>query len=487
MNLVFDERGVFTRGLDDVRKEMEDEAKIRFADVLDGKELLADDSSLFGRTFAITSKPIVENDEVLTDILASMNINSANGQMLDNILENLWLIPRKGSSQAVGDVIVYGVYGSTISNGSQVSNNITGDVYEINRDVEFTSVGSSGVDLQIESINSTYSLSYSIDGFASQSPDITVTSPATDTTNRQVADRIVSAVNSQSSYLTATRNNDDTVKVTITDESRTGTFIIGGSLSIPRTYMMVGVTSVTYNSSESKVNQISSINTSVSTWLGVRNPFTIFASTGVEDNEDYRYRAKLTRNPNTNSKRNSILNALKSVRGVTYENVQANTSQNTTNSGITNNGLSITVMGGNEEEIALAIFNSIADGIATVGSINKTVKDMNGNNVSINFSRPILRKVKISFSLVIFPDFPSNGKQLIRQALVDYFNNLDVGQDIYWSRLSDPINTVKGFAFKNLQIGFDDGTPMSNEDLILSHNELATVNAEDILIGGSSD
>ena len=486
MNLVFDERGIFTRGIDDIRTEMQDEAKVRFADVLDGKELLTDDSSLLGRTFAITAKPIVETEDVLTDIVASMNINSANGQTLDNLLENLWLIPRKGSSQAVGDVIVYGVNGSAITKGSQVSNSINGDVFELNNDVEFKQTDCSGVDLQIESLNSTYELSYTIDGFFSQSPVITVVSPPTDTTKRQVAERIISAVNSQSSYLTATRNNDDSVRVFITDESRTGTFFIGGSLSFPRTYMKAGITSVTYNSSESKAEQINSINTSIPTWLGVRNPFTVFESTGTEGNEDYRYRAKLSRNPSANSKRNSLIMAIKSVRGVTYENIQANTSQNTTNSGITNNGLAITVMGGNEEDIAVAIFNSIADGIATVGTINKTVKDLNGNNVPINFSRPSLRKIGISFSLIVFPNFPSNGKQLIRQAIVDYFNNLQVGQDIYYSRLSDPINKVDGFAFRNLQIGFLDGTAFSNEDLILSHNELATINAEDIIIGGSS-
>lgn len=486
MGLIFDERGVITRGIDEIRQEMTDEAKIKFLDVLDGKELLSDDSSLFGRTFAIVAKPIVETEEIIPQILSAFDANSAEGDQLDNLFGNLWLVPRLGSSQATGDVIVYGTIGTVISEGSEVSNNITGDAYQIDKDTEFKAVEANGVDIQIESVSGTYELSYSIDGLLSQSPSIKVTPSASDTTIRQVADRFVDAVNSQSSYLTATRNNDNTIKVVITDQSNVGTFIIDGQLSIPRSYMKTSVTSVTYNSSESKVNQITSIRTATLGWIGVTNPFRIFASTGVETNEDYRYRAKLSRNPATSSKYNTIVMAVKSVRGVTYENIQKNTSQNTTSSGITNNGLSITVLGGNEDEIALAIFNSIGCGIDTVGDIEKFVKDINGNNHTIRFSRPVQRRLLISMSLVVYPDFPSNGKSLIRQAIVDYFNNLNVGEDIYYSRLYEPINSVRGFAVRNLKIGYYGGT-LSTEDIVLTHNELAVINGEDIIIGGTTD
>lgn len=101
---------------------------------------------------------------------------------------------------------------------------------------------------------------------------------------------------------------------------------------------------------------------------------------------------------------NSIIKlALKSVRGVTYENVVANTSSNTTGSGITNNGLSVTVLGGNEDEIALALFNSVGDGIGMVGDIVKQVSDINGFPHLVRFSRPKTRALQISMSLVVIP------------------------------------------------------------------------------------
>ena len=169
---------------------------------------------------------------------------------------------------------------------------------------------------------------------------------------------------------------------------------------------------------------------------------------------------------------------------MTYENVQANTSSKETGGGIINNGLAITVQGGNEDEIAVAIFNSVSDGIATSGDIVKEVKDINGFGHEVRFSRPKSKPLQISMSLVTYADYPSNGNALIKQAIVDWFNKLNVGEDIHYSRLYEPINSIRGFAVRNLKFGYNGGT-LGVDDIIIRHNELATINAEDISIGGN--
>ena len=70
------------------------------------------------------------------------------------------------------------------------------------------------------------------------------------------------------------------------------------------------------------------------------------------------------------------------------------------------------------------------------------------------------------------------------QAIVDWFNNLNVGEDIHYSRLYEPINSIRGFAVRNLKFGYKGGT-LGVDDIIIKHNELATINAEDISIGGN--
>ena len=489
---IFDERGVIIQGIDEVRSNMAQEAKIRFSYELGGKELKVDDSSVLGRLFAIVSKPAVQNAEILPLILQAMDINSAEGQQLDNLLWNIHRIKRLSASQASAYLILHGDIGVVVPIGSEVSNYITGDTYATDSSVTFNNVDVNGVDIQINSVGGTYELSYSINGLLSQPSKIIVQLGASDNTTSAVADRLVDAINSQSGtdvslgvtgYLTATKNNDNSVKVVITDQSDTGTFNVSGGISIPRSYVPVYATSTTYNSSESLANQITRINSSILGWRGVTNPFYNFASSPVESDEDYRFRGKLKLGGGL-GKYSSILMALKSVRGVRYENVQINSSSNPTNSGITNNGLAITVQGGDENEIALAIFNTISCGIATSGDIVKEVKDINGFAHEIRFSRPKLVPISITMSLTTQPDFPANGIQLIKQAIIEWFNNsINVRDDIHYSRLFEPINTVRGFAVRNLKLGIKGGT-LSSEDVIIAQNEIATISAEDIIIGG---
>ena len=102
---IFDERGVIIQGIDEVRSNMAQEAKIRFSYELGGKELKVDDSSVLGRLFAIVSKPAVQNAEILPLILQAMDINSAEGQQLYNLLWNVHRIKSLSASQALAYLI----------------------------------------------------------------------------------------------------------------------------------------------------------------------------------------------------------------------------------------------------------------------------------------------------------------------------------------------------------------------------------------------
>lgn len=483
----FDEVGFKSKGYNEVRNELAETAKIAFADKLDGKQLRIDDSSVLGRLFGVIALPIVQNADIIPLILQSLDINQAEGQQLDNLLWNIHRIKRRNMGQSSGLLMLYGTIGATVPVGSEVGNGITGDAYSTTTTVKFSNVGANGVDIEITNIDGKFTLQYTVDGKLSTSPSISVQKGRDDTTISQIADRVVDAINSQSSYLSATKNNDNSVKVQIKDsvgKSYTGSFTTTGNMKIVRSYMPVLATSTTYSSSESLADQVTKIRTPVLGWLGVTNPFYIFPSSPIESDEEYRHRAKLNLHGSPLGKFNAILFALKSVRGVTYENVQVNSSPNATSSGIVNNGVAITVQGGDENEIALAIFNSISEGIMTSGDIVKEVKDINGFGHEIRFSRPKPIALQISMSLVTYPDFPTNGNTLIKQAIVEWFNNLNVGDDIHYSRLFEPVNTIKGFAVRNLKFGRRGGT-MGSDDVVIKHNELATISAEDISIGGN--
>lgn len=509
---VFNELGFISKGYNEVRSELARNAQEVFGDLTGNSQLRVDDSSVLGRIFGMVSLPIVQNAEIIPLILQSLDINQAEGQQLDNLLWNIHRIKRNGVGQASGMLILYGKIGTTVSRSSEVGNFITGDSYLTDETVKFSNVSTNGVDIEINSIEGIFTLSYTVDGRLSNSPNIVVQKGSGDTSTQQIAYRFVDAINSQSSYLTASRNNDNSIKVVITDPSRVGTFIITGNAQIVCSYMPVYVTSNTYSSKESLANQVNVIRSATLGWFSATNPIRILASTPIENDEDYRYRAKLNLHGNPVGKYNAILFALKSVRGVTYENVQEvrannfkafDAIQQSMGLSITAEGsdyvsdsfeasdaiqksvgLSITVQGGDENEIAVAIFNSVSDGIATTGTILKEVKDINGFGHEVRFSRPQPQTLQITMSLVTYADFPSNGNSLIKQSIVEWFNSLNVGEDIHYSRLYEPINNVRGFAVRNLKFGYKDCT-LGAEDITINHNEIATISAEDISIGGN--
>ena len=66
--------------------------------------------------------------------------------------------------------------------------------------------------------------------------------------------------------------------------------------------------------------------------------------------------------------------------------------------------------GGEDLEIATAIYNTVAGGIGTRGNQNITVQDEDGQDYIINFDRPTYIDVNIEIEYVRLENFPNNGE-----------------------------------------------------------------------------
>lgn len=67
----------------------------------------------------------------------------------------------------------------------------------------------------------------------------------------------------------------------------------------------------------------------------------------------------------------------------------------------------------------------------------------------------------------------------IQNALIDYTSNLNVGEDVVWSKLFTPINTVNGQSVNSLQIG-KLGQSLGTDTIVIEHNQLASLSFENI-------
>ena len=477
MTVGFDEYGIKVDSIEEIRNKQIERAEQLFAPYLNGNPLLADDSSVLGRLLTINSETAYDVAEIVPAIVSAFRLTDATGLQLDNLGQLVFNKKRKNASQAVGDVILHGEVGTVIPSGSEVRNVRTGDLYSTDQTETLTPTNVNGIDLVVNTLTNTYEISYSVNGYLSESPNIVVQKSSIDATIDDIKNRIVDAVNTQSTYLEASLTKDNLVSVRIKDRSRSGDFSVTSSevnaFDIENVYRITSVTSETYNSQESLEGQVTSIASPVIGWKGVTNAFKIEESMPVEQDSWYRERLKLYATSSVATS-NAINFALKSVRGVSYVNMKSN-----------KDGVFIIVQGGNVDEVALAIYNNMTAGIQMNGNIERTVKDTNGVNHIVKFSRPKLVAIQISFSLIVSPNFPKSGQIQIKQAIVDWFNQRTVGEDIYLSRLYEPINTVQGFSVRNLRFSRV-GENLHTQDFInIGFDEIATISADNIYIGGS--
>lgn len=128
------------------------------------------------------------------------------------------------------------------------------------------------------------------------------------------------------------------------------------------------------------------------------------------------------------------------------------------------------VLGGDDQEIATAIFKTKSGGIRSFGETEITVTDSKGNQHIIGFSRPTIVDTYVNVTLTTDSDFPANGKELVRTEIIKYIGGADqdgteynglglgkkgAGQKVVYTKIISAIQQVPGITDMDLRIGTD--------------------------------
>ncbi|AYD82320.1 hypothetical protein HOU35_gp128 [Acinetobacter phage vB_AbaM_B09_Aci05] len=478
---VLNDKGVEIQKLDGILKELQDIARRRFADLIKpDDELDVSDVSILGRILATVAEPEAFNEELLLMLWQSLDPDQAEGIFLDKIL-GLSGIFRKNEVNGFSGLILEGNIGTIVPERSLVSSTITGDVFETTNDVTFGLENACGVVLQIPSTapDLTYSLGYTGTYGQNKFPTISSRSVSGDTKN-MIARRFAETVNSSSTLLYATVDNDDNVVVRFLNLNTVGNFSLSSSsFKAIRSFMPVSSISVTANAGVQAADTLTVMQTPVIGWLNVTNPFDSISSEPKEDDATFRTRGRISKSVKSTGNRVALYSELYSLNGVRYVNIQENIYDNTIN-GITPKGIAVVVLGGDDQEIADVIKRNIPIGCVTNGTVVVPIVDGAGV-VDIKFSRPEYVQVAMKIALQTDSSFPQNGKTLIQEAIVRYFETLEVGDSVIWSKVFNPINEVRGQSVNSLLIGVL-GQPLSTENITISYNQLPIISFEDIAI-----
>lgn len=184
--------------------------------------------------------------------------------------------------------------------------------------------------------------------------------------------------------------------------------------------------------------------------------------------------------------REAILAKLYNVQGVTQANVFRNVSGGVDADGRPDGCVECFVAGGDDEEVRLAVYNSVSDGIIMYGNNSATVFDSEGDPVEVGFSRLTKVRIYVDTSYVVNTDpdqgavYPGLGDDEVKTAISNI--KFEADQNVWPTLIEQAITSVLGVV-SITTLKFDIVSPPINTDVIsIKPTEYADIDTGDILV-----
>lgn len=187
----------------------------------------------------------------------------------------------------------------------------------------------------------------------------------------------------------------------------------------------------------------------------------------------------------------SIRSRLLGITGVRAASVIENNTMDTVD-GNAPKSIHAYVLGGNAQDVANAIFEKKAAGIATNGAQNISVLDASGNTQLIRFDYAVQVPIYVNANVTTTSAYPSNGDALVEDAIIRYigglaqdgteYNGLGMGDDVVWTKLVQTIlSQVDGVDDVDLTIGIDPGA-LGTGNIVIDPEEVAQTDVEKVAV-----
>lgn len=233
-------------------------------------------------------------------------------------------------------------------------------------------------------------------------------------------------------------------------------------------------------------NTITTIGTPTRGWQTVTNPAEAVAGQPVELDATLRRRQTVSTALPSRTVFDGTIGAVASISGVTrwkgYENDTGVTDANT----LPPHSISLVVLGGDATAIAQAIADKKGPGCATYGTTSVDITDEFGVTRAIKFYRPTTATIKVAVAVTAQVGFTTAIETSIKQAIVDWVNGLEIGEDVEFAEIYVPANlngdlARRTYKITGLTIAKNAGAP-GTADLAIAFNEAPTAALTDITI-----
>lgn len=203
------------------------------------------------------------------------------------------------------------------------------------------------------------------------------------------------------------------------------------------------------------LNTVTTILTPVFGWTSVSNEVSSERGSTEETDEELRERFRLSKAIRANNMAEALYSQLLELEEVSYARIYENMTDSADIRGLPPHSFMAIVKGGTDTDIGEAVWNNKPLGIGSEGNTSVVIRDSQNLERTVKFSRPTEIPIYVNITVEkVGNTFPTNGVDQIRQAVVDFINsNAGFGEEIIYTRMFTPINSVQGHQVNVLEIG----------------------------------
>lgn len=235
--------------------------------------------------------------------------------------------------------------------------------------------------------------------------------------------------------------------------------------------------------------EITKIITPTYGWLTVNNPNAANVGQAQETNAQLKARRKLAVATPSQTELESLTAGIDNIPGVTDFQVYENDTKVTDARGLPGNSICAVVEGGSNEAIVEALGRKKNMGVLSYGDVTLPYTNRYNTTLDISFFRPVYVPVYIQVNINPLDGYTTEVGDQIKEAIVNYFNDLRIGNNLYNSQLWEAALSVspdiKPYFSIDPSLGIEVGTSddsLSPQDLVASFKEKFTVDTDNITI-----
>jgi uncharacterized phage protein gp47/JayE len=488
-------QGLIIQRLNDILLTQKEEAVRLFQDLAPGEEIDTSANTTIGRLISLVAPSTADLWEALQEVDSAFDPDKAKGIALDNIVA-LSGISRLGEQKAVCNAILTGNAGVVIPYNSAIRGNGTNKLWLTRTPVTLSSSLASGAHFEITTVANaaTYQVFYST---PAGTQILSYTSDGSATLAEIKAGLIANALLApHNDYITVTSvGTSDTLQVQKISQFVLSLITVSANLTITKWQQAVQLQAEEAGPIEQPIGTITNIATPVLNWDSCINYSAAIGGKGVETDEELRLRFRDTKYEKANNILEALYSAMISTPGVNQVVIYENDTNTTDVATTTPPHSFYPIYSGTatEQEVAEVIWRNKPIGILSYkpqGTMPvdfyptgyNTVLDSQGFPHFIGVNKAIAQPIYISMTLDTDSNYPSNGNDLIKAAIVNYLlENTGIGDDILYTRLFTPINNVPGHFVTSLTIGTT-ASPVGTSNIVIPYDKIYTLDTANIVI-----